>query len=92
MPFAESGRCQSCGMPIKDSFANFGTEADGTPASEYCMFCYQGGAFTNPTQTVDEMVQSSIDFMTSNMSFTPEMAARMSNDVIPKLKRWTGNA
>ena len=81
-------RCQSCGMPLEASFKNYGTESDGTPASEYCMFCYQNGAFTNPTQTVDEMVQSSIDFMTGTMEFTPEQATQMSNDVIRTLKRW----
>ena len=84
----EKERCQSCGMPLEASFKNYGTESDGTPASEYCMFCYQNGAFTNPTQTVDEMVQSSIDFMTGTMEFTPEQATQMSNDVIRTLKRW----
>lgn len=84
----EKVRCQSCGMPVEASFQNLGTEADGSPASEYCMFCYQNGAFTNPTQTVDEMVQTSIDFMTGTMDFTPEQATQMSNDVIRKLKRW----
>ena len=84
----DKARCQSCGMPIETSFNNLGTEADGTPASEYCMFCYQNGEFTNPTQTVDEMVQSSIDFMTANLGFEREQATQMSNDVIPKLKRW----
>ena len=84
----EKARCQSCGMPVEAAFQNLGTEADGTPASEYCMFCYQNGSFTNPTQTVDEMVQSSIDFMTTNLGFEREQAAQMSNDVIPKLKRW----
>ena len=84
----EKERCQSCGMPIEASFNNFGTDADGSPVSEYCMFCYQNGAFTNPTQTVDEMVQSSIDFMTGTMDFTPEQATQMSNDVIRTLKRW----
>ena len=85
----EKARCQSCGMPIEASFANLGSEADGTPASEYCMFCYQGGAFVKPTQTVDEMVQSSIDFMTANLGFERDKATQMSNDVIRKLKRWT---
>ena len=84
----EKERCQSCGMPLETSFKNYGTESDGTPASEYCMFCYQDGAFTNPTQTVDEMVQSSIDFMTGSMEFTHEQASKMSNDVIRRLKRW----
>lgn len=78
-------------MPIEASFANLGTESDGSPSSTYCMFCYQKGAFTDPDQTVEEMVQSSIDFMTANLSFTPEMAAKMSIDVIPKLKRWTAD-
>ena len=81
-------RCQSCGMPLEASFNNLGTDADGSPVSEYCMFCYQNGGFTNPTQTVDEMVQSSIDFMTGTMDFTPEQATQMSNDVIRTLKRW----
>ena len=84
----EKERCQSCGMPLETSFKNYGTESDGSPASEYCMFCYQDGAFTNPTQTVDEMVQSSIDFMTGSMEFTLEQASKMSNDVIRRLKRW----
>ncbi len=84
----EKVRCQSCGMPISDEFKNFGTEGDGSPVSEYCMFCYQNGGFTNPDQTVEGMVQSSIDFMTANMEFSREQATEMSNDVIPKLKRW----
>ncbi len=75
-------------MPLEASFNNFGTDADGSPVSEYCMFCYQNGAFTNPTQTVDEMVQSSIGFMTANMGFEQDQATQMSNDVIRGLKRW----
>ena len=75
-------------MPIEMSFENLGTEADGSPVSEYCMFCYQNGEFTNPTQTVDEMVQSSIDFMTAEFKMPVEQASQMSNDVIRKLKRW----
>lgn len=75
-------------MPIEAAFKNLGTEADGSPASEYCMFCYQNGDFTSPEQTVDEMVQTSIDFMTANLGFEPEQAAQMSNDVIRGLKRW----
>jgi hypothetical protein len=85
----EKVRCQSCGMPLSDDFANYGTGADGSPVSEYCQFCYQGGGFTKPDQTVEEMVRSSVDFMTANLGFSREQASQMSNDVIPKLKRWT---
>lgn len=75
-------------MPLSDEFANFGTDSDGLPVSEYCMFCYAEGGFTNPTQTVDEMVQSSIDFMSKEFKMPIEQAAQISNDVIRKLKRW----
>ena len=76
-------------MPLENAAVeNLGTEADGSPASEYCQFCYQDGAFVKPDQTVDEMVQSSIDFMTDELKFDGEQASQMSNDVIRKLKRW----
>ena len=81
-------RCQSCGMPIHADFGNLGIEADGSPTSEYCQFCYQNGGFTQPDQTVDEMVNSSIDFMTAEFKMPREQASQMSNDVIRKLKRW----
>ena len=81
-------RCQSCGMPISAEFQNLGTEVDGSQAVEYCSFCYQHGSFTNPDQTVDEMVDSSINFMTTNMGFDRVQATQMSNDVIRGLKRW----
>jgi hypothetical protein len=76
-------------MPISADSQNFGTENDGTRAPDYCMFCYQNGAFTNPDQTVDKMVQSSVDFMTANLGFSREQATQISNEVIPRLKRWT---
>jgi hypothetical protein len=82
-------RCQSCGMPLSDEFPDgYGTGSDGSKISEYCSFCFQNGAFTNPDQTVEQMVQTSIDFMTANLGFTREKAAEMSNAVIPNLRRW----
>lgn len=87
----EKTRCQSCGMPINGSFGNLGTNTNGSPSAEYCKFCFENGEFTAPALTLDEMIQRSVDFMTASLSFTPEAAAKMSNDVIPKLARWTGN-
>ena len=52
------------------------------------MFCYQKGKFTRPTLTVQEMVATSIDFMTKNLHFTKEKAEELSNMYIPSLKRW----
>lgn len=75
-------------MPLSDEFNNYGTDADGSPVSDYCMFCYADGRFANPTQTIDEMVQSSIDFMSKEFKMPVEQATKISNDVIRKLKRW----
>lgn len=78
-------------MPIDAAFANLGTELDGSPATEYCKFCFQNGEFTDPDLTLEGMIQASVDFMTKNLSFTPEMAAKMSNDIIPQLNRWNSD-
>ena len=59
-------RCQSCGMPISAEFGNLGTESDGSNVPEYCIFCFSGGHFTNPDQTLEEMIQSSIENMTGD--------------------------
>jgi hypothetical protein len=84
----EKQRCQSCGMPIDETFENFGSESDGSSSSEYCSFCYRDGEFTDPHQTVDGMVASSVDFMTTNLGFGASEATELSNNVIRKLKRW----
>lgn len=84
----EKIRCQSCGMPISEEFKNFGINTDGGFNKEYCSICFQNGVFTSSNQTVEEMVQSSIDYMSTNMGFTVEKARELSNQVIPDLKRW----
>jgi Putative zinc ribbon domain len=81
-------RCQSCGMPLEESFGNFGTEADGSASTEFCTYCYQNGTFTNPDQTVDGMVASSVDFMTANLGYSEQEARELSERVIRKLRRW----
>lgn len=85
---SENERCQSCGMPVSGEFGNYGTQADGSAATDYCQFCFQNGGFTKPNQTLGEMIQSSVDFMTANLGFTAEKASEMSNDIITRLKRW----
>lgn len=76
-------------MPLMAEFPDgFGTESDGSKTTEFCSFCYRDGAFTKPDMTVDEMVQSSVDFMTAEFKMPVEQASRMSNDVIRKLRRW----
>ena len=81
-------RCQSCGMPLSADFGNLGTNADGTKTDEYCSFCFQNGVFTAPDQTLEEMINSSIENMTADLNMTAEKAAELANSVIPKLRRW----
>jgi hypothetical protein len=81
-------RCQSCGMPVSEEFGNLGTNSDGSNVSEYCVFCFANGDFTNPHQTLEEMIQSSIENMTTDLQMPLEQAANLANSFIPTLKRW----
>ena len=79
-------RCQSCGMPLSEKFGNLGTNGDGTKTSEYCIFCFADGNFTNPNQTLDEMIQSSIDNMTAEFNISIEQSRYLANSFIPNLR------
>ncbi len=81
-------RCQSCGMPTAKEFGNLGTASDGSDVSEYCIFCFSGGGFTKPNQTLEEMIQSSIENMTTDLQMPLEQATNLANSFIPTLKRW----
>lgn len=75
-------------MPISAEFGNLGTNADGTRNSDYCSICFRNGDFTNPAQTLAEMIESSIDNMTAELGFSPEHASELANNIIPTLGRW----
>lgn len=75
-------------MPLSEEFGNLGTNADGSTTWEYCSFCFQKGGFTNPDQTLEEMIQSSIENMTTDLGMPIEQAAKLANSFIPTLKRW----
>jgi hypothetical protein len=81
-------RCQSCGMPLSAEFGNYGTLADGKFNQEFCIFCFKDGDFTNPNQTLAEMIQSSIENMTNEIGMPFDKATELANSFIPTLKRW----
>ena len=81
-------RCQSCGMPISEEFGNLGTNADHSNTREFCSFCFQNGEFTNLGQTLEEMIQSSIENMTTDVGIPLDKATELANSFIPTLKRW----
>jgi len=73
-------------MPMKID-SDFGTNTDKSKNEEYCTYCYQQGAFTNPNITIDQMITACVGMM---VKFgTPEdEAKKMMQELIPTLKRW----
>lgn len=78
-------------MPLAEAAGNLGTNHDGSNTYEYCSFCFRAGAFTNPNQTLSEMIQSSIENMTADLNIPVERATELANSFIPTLKRWQKN-
>jgi len=76
-------------MPLLRAHPEFlGTDAVGAPVPDYCKFCFQNGAFTDPRLTMEEMIQRSVRYMTDTLGYKEEAAIASSNAVIPGLKRW----
>jgi hypothetical protein len=74
-------------MPLKDAVK--GTDADGGKSDRYCMHCYEGGAFTAPEATPDDMRHYSIKGMTDKG--WPKFLASFLTKNIDKLPRWQKN-
>jgi radical SAM superfamily enzyme len=77
--------CQSCSMPL-DQPELIGTEKDGSKSKEYCIYCYQNGAFLNPGMTLNEMKKLVKEQMEKR-----KMDAGIINRAVnslPGLKRW----
>ena len=78
--------CQSCGMPLARDMKGGGTEMDGNRSGLYCSHCYEGGTFTEPYITVDQMMKN-VREMLGRMHL-PEAMIEQSVRSIPNLKRW----
>jgi|GEM_PF-90644 len=81
--------CQSCGMPMTED-SQFGENADGSKNEDYCCHCYPNGAFENPNETMEEMIESCIPFLVEDGAHaTDEDSARkLLTEFLPTLKRW----
>jgi hypothetical protein len=77
--------CQSCTMPI-DNPGDRGTEKDGSMSSEYCKYCYQQGAYTEPGITFEKM-KSVVTTQMQKMNLPADIIQK-SLDSLPHLKRW----
>ena len=81
--------CQSCGMPMSEA-EHFGTEADGRLSKDYCTYCYQNGAFTEPGATIDEMAKKCGAIMSQLYDIPAGNAERFAREQLSCLRRWTG--
>ncbi|MBB6023647.1 putative transcriptional regulator YdeE [Paenibacillus sp. JGP012] len=83
--------CQSCGMPLA-SAEQFGTEMDGSPTREYCIYCYKDGKFEQEDMPLEGMVEMCTTILKQE-GMDEESARSMLRNQLPYLKRWqkTGN-
>ena len=79
--------CQSCGMPLEKA-EDFSTNADGYRNNDYCHYCFQNGAFTEPDISMQGMIGKCVGIMTQQGIMPETQAKAMMTEVIPKLKRW----
>ena len=79
--------CESCGMPMGDTDEMYGLEQDGSKSLDYCMHCYEKGAFTSES-TLEEMIDFVAQMMVKDFGFSPEDAMEQCKEGIPNLKRW----
>lgn len=77
--------CQSCSMPL-DKPEILGTEKDGSKNREYCVYCYQNGAFVNPGMTLAEM-KTLVKEKMAGMKMDSSII-NMAVSTLPSLKRW----
>ena len=82
--------CQSCGMPLTNEI--LGTNADGTPNEDYCIYCYKDGKFEQD-MTMEQMIDHCAQFTDeinkqSGQNLTKEQAKEMMRQFFPHLKRW----
>lgn len=79
--------CQSCGMPLNDE-ALYGTEANGSKTSEYCLYCYGKGVFKQPDLTIEQMIEICVPFMKES-GMAEEESRSLLTKHLPMLKRWS---
>ena len=81
----EMQMCQSCGMPL-GSAEDFGTNADGSKNSDYCVYCFKAGAFTD-NKTLEETIADSVNWA-EHAGVSAEEMLKQAKALLPTLKRW----
>lgn len=81
--------CQSCSMPIEEEEI-IGTNADGSKNSDYCVYCYKDGKFTDDSSSLEEYTEYCLQFA-EQAGMTKEEMTEHCKNVLPSLKRWKQN-
>ncbi len=79
--------CQSCSMPLMKP-EDFGTGPHGFRINDYCHYCFENGAFTEPNITMQEMIGKCIKIMIEQGIMPEQQARALMSQTIPILKRW----
>ena len=78
--------CQSCAMPLEND-AERGTNKDGSMNTDYCVYCFKEGEFTN-NMTLEETIADSVNYA-EMAGMSEEAMLEMQSKVLPTLKRWS---
>jgi hypothetical protein len=78
--------CQSCGMPLQED-KYFSSNADGSPNTTYCNFCYNAGEFIDGCNNLQEKMESCVAMATKS-GMPKQRAEDMAKSILPPLKRW----
>jgi hypothetical protein len=81
--------CQSCSMPLENE-GIIGTNEDGSENTDYCIYCFKDGKFTDDMKTIEEYTEYSLQFA-EQAGMTKEQMREHCKNVLPTLKRWKKN-
>jgi hypothetical protein len=79
--------CQSCGMPLEQP-EDCGSARKGLRVNDFCHYCFQDGAFTEPEISMQEMIDKCVRVMVREEIMPEPQARALMAEVIPRLKRW----
>lgn len=79
--------CQSCGMPLS-TLEDFGTTVHGLRQNDYCHYCFDHGAFTQPDISLASMIAQATPLTAQATGMSEHEAGELLQRTLPRLKRW----
>lgn len=79
-------------MPLVENRELFGTERDGSPNEDYCVYCYKEGKFTADVG-MEQMIEICLPHLiAAHEGMTEAKGRAIMREFFPKLKRWTSSS